>query len=179
MSPRSVPYRFVLFSSFIWCLLIFSPPIASQLHVPSFANFTYEFFSRICHQLDSHSVHLLDAKLAVCARCSAIYFGFLLSVLLFPLLCKKSLPARWKLHSRSALLLVLSVVPLLLDVTLDLTGIHESTLATRLTTGGLLGFVLPFVLLPAADEAFKEILLRSIRRTKIPLSLRRKLGHAE
>lgn len=179
MSPRSVPYRIVLFSSLIWCLLIFSPPIASYLHVPSFANFTYEFFSRICHQLDSHSVHLSDAKLAVCARCLAIYLGFLLSVFLFPFFCKNGLPARWKLYSRSTLLLLFSVLPLLLDVTLDLTSIHESTLATRLTTGGLLGFVLPFVLLPAADEVFKEIRLRGVLRTKIPLSLRRKVGHAE
>jgi len=168
MTSRTIAYRLILLSSLIWCLLILSAPVMKHLEVPIVAGPTYAFFSRICHQIDSHSLHLFGEKLGVCARCSAIYFAFLLSVSFYPLFVRKNLPSRIRTYTRrEASLLVVSAIPLLIDVGLDLTGIQNSTLPSRLITGGLLGFALPLVLLPAAEEAFGEL------RHRISLSSRR------
>lgn len=174
MNWNKTAYRFIFFSSLIWCLSILAAPIANHWYATTLAETMYRFFSRICHQLDSHSLHLFGAKFAVCARCTAIYFGFFLSVAAYPLLCRNTRASRvteGSTHSRRILLL--SILPLLLDVLLPLIGVYESTLLTRIITGMIFGVALPFVLLPAAEEAFKELHL------KLSLSLRRTIRHAE
>jgi uncharacterized membrane protein len=174
MNLSKATYRVVLFASFIWCLLIITPPFANHFDAVMLRDSVYDFFSRICHQLDSHSLHILGVRCAVCARCTAIYCGFLISVLFYPLLLRKvrrAAPARAILHSRRALLL--SILPLILDVGLSEIGLHETTVITRVVTGGILGIALPYVLIPPAQEAVAEL------RLKLPLSLLGKIRHAE
>ncbi len=166
MNFRNSTYRLAFFSSLLWCLAILSPTIAQHWGVVSATDAIYGFFSRVCHQLDSHSLHLFNAKLAVCARCSAIYTGFFLGVLFYPLVCWKS----WFLPLKRGA--VLSILPLLLDVFLSVTGVHESTLLTRILTGLLFSIPLPFVLLKPADEALSEWGL------KFSIALRRRIRHA-
>jgi len=121
----------------------------------------YEFFSRICHQLDSHSLHLFDAKFAVCARCTAIYYGFFVCVIIYPLLLRRALPvAVAETIVNSPRNLFLSVLPILIDLGLSESGVHESTLATRVVTGAIFGITLPFILIPPAAEAYRELRLK-------------------
>ena len=167
MNFSNTTYRVVFLSALIWCLFILSAPVALHLEATSFAHTVYGSYSRICHQLDSHSLHLFGAKLAVCARCTAIYFGFFAGVLLYPLYSRKR-------RSQSVnRLLLLTSLPLLIDVFLNVLGINESTLFTRIFTGAIFGLSTPLMILEPADEAFNEL------RLKLPLLSRRKIRHAE
>jgi uncharacterized membrane protein len=163
---RPSTYRFAFFSTLLWCVSIVTPPIAQHLGLTTAAEMILGFFSRICHQIDSHSLHIFDTKFAVCARCTAIYTGFFLGVLFYPLIFRRIgfLPI-----SRIP---VLTILPLLLDVFLSATGVHESTGLSRILTGLVFGISLPFVLLKPAEEALKEL------RLKFSTALRRSIPHA-
>jgi uncharacterized membrane protein len=174
MNLSRATYRVVLFASLAWSLAIIVPPVAFRFGVPGLADFIYGFFSRVCHQLESHSFHLFGAKLAVCARCTAIYFGFFVSVVLYPLLMRRILTtAVARTISGSSRTLFLSVLPILLDLGLSEIGVHESTLVTRVVTGAILGIALPFILMPPADEALKEL------RLSLRLSFIGRIRHAK
>jgi uncharacterized membrane protein len=58
-------------------------------------------------------------------------------------------------------MLIVSILPLLADGVLDMLGVHTSTEATRLLTGSFFGVVVPFYIIPAAQEAMQEILAAS------------------
>lgn len=108
----------------------------------------YQFFQPLCHQIDERTFHLFGAPLAVCIRCSAIYFAFLGGTLLYPVI--RSVNRAVLPHRRW---LVLAALPMLLDVAAGVAGFHESTLVSRSVTGALIGMVLPFYIIPAAVEA--------------------------
>ena len=61
----------------------------------------------------------------------------------------KILPSLWFLMIPFALLM--------LDVGLDLLDILENTFISRSITGGLMGFVLPFYLIPGFVNFFSEV----------------------
>jgi uncharacterized membrane protein len=174
MNPSKTTYRIILFASFVWCLLIVAPPFADLFGAAMLRDFLYGFFSRICHQLDSHSLHLFGTKFAVCARCTAIYFGFFISVAVYPFLSRKIRTAtRTGAILRSPRLVILSILPLLIDLGLSEIGVHESTVLTRAVTGAILGIALPYIVIPPAQEAVAEL------RLKLPQSLLGKIRHAE
>jgi uncharacterized membrane protein len=58
----------------VWCAAIVAAPL---FHL----TFIYDFFSLICHQQPSRSWNLYGEPLAVCIRCSSIYFGFLAALI--------------------------------------------------------------------------------------------------
>jgi uncharacterized membrane protein len=86
MKP-SVAYIILLGGCFLWCAVLFLPPLlASEVaYFPQLSDALYRMFSKICHQDDARSFHLLGHKLAVCIRCSSIYLSFLFGVLFVPL----------------------------------------------------------------------------------------------
>lgn len=127
----------------LWCALLVLPAFwPGSLS----AGFVDGFFSRVCHQWDSHSLHLFGAKVAVCARCFAIYAGFLVGALLAP-----SLPgaARWNARATWCS----AVAPMVADVLLDLTPWYNATSASRLLTGGLFGAMAGILLAPLVIAA--------------------------
>ena len=151
-------YLAILGGATLWCLAIVFPPLllsaGGQWAVVGMA--LYQPFHTICHQLVDRSFLILGEPLAVCIRCSAIYFGFLISTILY-------LPAaslRFSLSDNRAVLLS-SVVPMLVDVLLESTGLHESTSVTRLITGSLFGLVVPFYIIPVAQAAVQELVATS------------------
>lgn len=144
-------YLILLFSVALWCGgILLAPSFSTAL--PGASSFLYSFYSPICHQIDARSFHLFGEKMGVCSRCSAIYFGFLLSLVLYPYVRPLQAPAfptkRW---------IALAIVPMLIDVLINVTGIHASTLLTRAITGLLFGFVLPFYLLPPLLEGIAQL----------------------
>jgi hypothetical protein len=48
--------------------------------------------------------------------------------------------------------IVVAVAPMVLDVILEATGVHESTNAVRAVTGAWFGVLLPFLIIPGAVE---------------------------
>jgi uncharacterized membrane protein len=155
---HTTAYYFFLGGALIWCLLLFLPPVASLLNAPLIAEQSYKIYSRICHQYDSHSLHLFGEKLAVCARCSTIYFGFFFGVLLSPLISKK--------FSQNSHWLLIALVPMLLDVVGSWLGVHESTLVLRILTGSLFGVATGIILTPYFIEGCIELSTKFLHNKK-------------
>ncbi len=108
-------------------------------------------FSKACHQLDDRSLHAFGHKLGVCSRCTLIYFGFLAGTIIYPFVRKlnyNDLPPLWILLAGAALVAV--------DAGLDTFDIIKNTFITREITGGILGIVLSFFLVPGTIKIFDE-----------------------
>jgi len=147
-------YFAILIFIIIWNSLIFAAPLLIDkggIFTLS-SEFIYALFSRTCHQIDGRSFHIAGFKLAVCSRCVSVYIAFFLGCVVYPMIKKidnKTLPSLWYLMIPFALLI--------LDVGLDLLDILENTFISRSITGGLMGFVLPFYLIPGFVNFFSEV----------------------
>jgi uncharacterized membrane protein len=149
-------YPILLTGAIGWCALIILAPLTASMGDAGFSHFLYSFFGSVCHQMDARSLHIAGYKLAVCARCSAMYFGFLFGLVINPAFPKlRKLPFRLSLFAASA--------PMLLDVCLGITGIHQPTIATRLATGAWFGFIFSHLILVLFDEALSEFLHSKVR----------------
>jgi len=150
----------------IWCALIFVPPLTAGAS-PAVSRALYLFFSPLCHQIDSHSIHLFGVKCGVCARCTAIYCGFLAAAI-FRLLPRGGGNAGPVTHQtdggsstgnyiRNWQVWLLAAAPMLADVLCDTAGLHASTTGTRLATGLLFGAAAGMILTPLLFEGIRQI----------------------
>jgi uncharacterized membrane protein len=158
MKITSLTYIILLIAVLCWCSMILLAPLAAHYGYVQVADLLYTMFGRGCHQLDSHSFHLYGEKLGVCARCSAIYFGFLLGIVLYPLfrsLSDAALPHRhW---------LLVAVIPICVDAICTISGIHAATSVTRLFTGSIFGFIVAFIIVPGLQLAVTSFISSSRR----------------
>ena len=162
MSLPRLTYLVIAIGAGLWCCLLALPPVLAHLSgSPGGASEAIaSLFRPICHQLEGRSVMLFGHPMAVCSRCSAIYFAFFAGTLLYPFfrtIESPAMPPRW--------VLVVAIVPMLLDVLAGVFGIHAVTMTTRLWSGGIFGLVAPFIILPAAIEGTVQLLSRSNRPT--------------
>jgi uncharacterized membrane protein len=141
---------FVLLTG-LWCGGILLAP-ALHSSYPAASSIVYSAYAPICHQIDGRCYHLLDAKWGVCIRCSAIYFSFFFSLLAYPLFRRLSSSAT---PGRSWVLI--AVVPMVIDVVLNFTGVHSSSPLTRAITGLLFGSILPLYIVPPLLEAVAQL----------------------
>jgi uncharacterized membrane protein len=154
MSARYVPQVVPLRRPFVFWLvsaavalaffgLIFLAPLAAASGGNGVAAVVYRAFGVLCHQLPERSYFIDGHKLGVCSRCTGVYGGFALTLLLYPLvrsLRNADFPARkW---------LILAALPLAVDFGLTFLGLWENTHTSRLLTGILLGSVTVFYVLP-------------------------------
>jgi uncharacterized membrane protein len=151
-------YRTLLVLVALWCGgMLLAPLLASTF--PGISAFLYSFYSPVCHQIDGRSFHVFGEKLGVCSRCFTIYWGFLLSLSVYPFLRQLQSPVlpkrRW---------IALAILPMLLDVCLSFVGLHQSTLVTRGITGMLFGLTMPFYLLPPLLEGIAQLRDQHIAR---------------
>jgi uncharacterized membrane protein len=135
----------------LWCGGILLAPAVSAI-TPGVSSFLYSFYSPICHQTDARSFHLFGEKLAVCIRCSSIYGSFFLSLLAFAFTQRLSAPLVPK-----RLWIMLAILPMVVDVLLNVFGIHVSTMLTRVVTGALFGSILPFYVVPPLLEGIAQL----------------------
>jgi uncharacterized membrane protein len=160
MDSRRITYLVALAGSAAWCLAIISAPLCASHGgaLKTCGDVLYEFFRPVCHQIAGRSLMIAGEPLAVCSRCSAVYFSFLLGTLLFPLARKA-----WRRLPEGRTLLLLALLPMLLDVFAGVLGVHDATETTRLLTGAWLGVLLPFVVLPVAMDGFTALRVRFFR----------------
>ncbi len=104
------------------------------------------------HSLSPDEVRLFGEKLAVCSRCSSIYFSFLFVTALYPVIRSLTSPI---IPHRNWLLLAL--LPMLVDVGLEFLNLRDSTFVTRIVTGAIFGGVVPLHVLPAAIEGVQQL----------------------
>jgi uncharacterized membrane protein len=127
--------------------LIITAPLAAANNHPKIAFALYYAFGTFCHQLPERSFFIAGHQFAVCARCTGLYAGFGLFVLLYPairpLRSTEVPPVKW---------LLLSAAPLAFDFSLTFLGIWENTHTSRLLTGLLLGAVTVFYVMPGLAE---------------------------
>jgi uncharacterized membrane protein len=119
----------LLASSALWPLL----PLLTR-YVPASAPLeraASAWFSLHCQRDPARTLRLLGVPLAVCARCSGIYFG----------LGAGALVRRPKLTPRALRLWVMAGAAfMLLDVALEARGLHAPWAALRVLTGVLLAY---------------------------------------
>jgi len=149
MVKQRIAHCFILLSSFLFsCAAVFPP---AWIHLGNGSDFPatvgYFFFSGVCHQLPERSFHLWGEPLAVCARCSGVYAGFLAGALLFPVIrrrLKREFPPAWVLGA--------AILPAAADFGLARLGVHDSGNALRLITGLIPGMAVSFFILPGVYE---------------------------
>ncbi len=148
MDSKRTSYLILIVLAIAWCSLLFIPPLVAALEAPStqLSQLAYRFFSRICHQYPSRSLHVFGHPLAVCARCSAIYFGFLggFFVASFRSGSEPKRITAW---------LTFVLLPMFIDVVLDGIGIHASNMFTRISTGLIFGIGSGIILAPVFTDA--------------------------
>ena len=164
MNIQRVTYILILLGTFLWCGTILLAPYLAASSSP-LAEFVYRFFHPICHQLPERSFLLFGEKLAVCSRCSSIYFAFFLGTVLYPFIHISNNPVLHHSNLSSIhpfipprALLFTALLPLLIDVGLDFLGVHSSTMLTRAVTGVLFGIVVPFFVVTPAMEAVQQLI---------------------
>jgi uncharacterized membrane protein len=147
-------YAAVLAGAALWLGLIVAAPLLAHVGgaAAAWGTHLYTFFHPICHQLDGRSLHLFGEPLGVCSRCSAIYAGFLIGLCIYPFFRPVSTP-----HAPSRGMLVAALAPMILDVFLSLTGMHDATIGTRILTGAAFGLLMPYVVMPVLLGAVHEL----------------------
>src|SRR5215212_1479067 len=144
--------------------LILVAPLAAAGGHTGVAYAIYRAFGTLCHQIPQRSYFIDGQKFAVCSRCTGIYAGFAITLLLYPLirsLRNTSTPPRS--------LLILSALPLAIDFSLTFFGIWENTHTSRLLTGALLGSVAVFYVMPGIIDLSLRA-LTSQRRAPRPVT---------
>ena len=131
-------------------LFVVAPVLAAKRHAAE-AGLIYMIFAPICHQISARSFHLLGHPLAVCQRCSGIYFGILAASILFP-----ALPGFAFDETQRRYWVLGASAPLLLDFALSYSGIWGSTSLIRASSGFLFGAVITSVMVPAISEWILE-----------------------
>jgi uncharacterized membrane protein len=117
--------------------MLLAPYLRSQSS--PWAGLAYAVYSPVCHQVPGRSLRCFGQPLAVCARCTGIYLGFLLGLGLYPLLRgwqRLSLPAGRVFFFISA--------PIILDTAANSLRLWQTSNAVRLATGFVWGTILPF-----------------------------------
>ncbi len=151
--PRAT-YAVILTGALLWCAAILFAPLLAASSSP-LAEYVYRFFQPICHQRPERSFFLFGQKLAVCVRCSSMYFAFLVGGCLFPLTRK------WGTRrTPSRAILILALLPIVFEVAAEWAGLYTSTVWTRAITGGMFGYVVSLILFPTAIEGVQQLVPR-------------------
>lgn len=144
--PTQRPLLFWLISAAVVLFLvtlIFVAPVAAASGHNEWAAVIYRAFGIFCHQRPDRSYFIEGHKLAVCSRCTGLYAGFGVTLLLYPLIRSLRVAA-----NPPRIFLILAAIPLAVDFSLTFFGIWENTHTSRLLTGALLGTVSVFYVMP-------------------------------
>jgi uncharacterized membrane protein len=133
------------------CVLILTPAFLAARSYSLPAMLGYLLFSPLCHQIPERSFHICEYPLAVCHRCSGIYFGLFLGLLL-------PLKRLFQICSRPHLrLFVIGIcTPIALDFFLSYLGIWPGTPLSRFSTGLIFGSASALLLTFAFSEFLTE-----------------------
>jgi uncharacterized membrane protein len=125
-TTRSYRYWGLVIAVTLWLILILIAPWMRSLEIEG-SGLIYLAFSKICHQQTERCYYFLGQPLVVCARCTGLYFGFWLGLLLIPHL--KAL--RDGLANRPRLILVF-LLPMAIDLFFPDLNSHRSRFITGL-----------------------------------------------
>ena len=152
MRSERLTHAVILAGAALWCMLILAAPLSTATNAAPLGALVYAFFRPVCHQIEARSFHVCGAPLAVCARCTSIYFGFLAGTIVYPAL-------RGALRARASgrLLLAVALAPMAAEVLAEFAGISDFSNAVRAVTGAWFGICITAVILPGAAEGAAEL----------------------
>jgi uncharacterized membrane protein len=105
-------------------------------------------FRFMCHGIERRCLVLWGVPMPICARCTAIWGGISIGMLLFALLARFI-----RIRERVArFILIAATLPLAIDGFTQLFGLRESVNSLRVATGALCGIALGLWALAAIDE---------------------------
>lgn len=130
-----------------WVLAILLAPAAGEYRLTGISDPIYGFFGFLCHQMPSRSFFLGEHQFAVCSRCFGVYFGLVFGFAVYPFF-----RALDEIEPFSRIWLLLALVPMGLDWSLDFLGIWENTHLTRFGSGLILGTACAVYIVPALVE---------------------------
>lgn len=117
--------------------ILLAPYLESQ--ASAWSGFVYTLYASVCHQVEARSLRCFGQPLAVCARCTGIYVGFLLGLAVYP-----ALRGWQRLALPRGRVFWLVTAPIGLDTAGNLLGLWHTPNAVRLAVGILWGTILPF-----------------------------------
>lgn len=144
-------YILILGFSFFWCFLFISVPFfrSGGSFLRRVSVLSTLFFAPVCHQIPERSFHIMGCPIAVCARCSGIYIGFLLGTIVYPFVRNLEtvmLPPRW--------ILGIGIIPMILEMCLSRLGVIGTHRYLLGLSGLVLGGVIAFIVIPSVFELF-------------------------
>ena len=143
---------FIFVLSFIWSVLQIISPLSLQEDtvqnltgqtavvdnkyltdtLPFPVNGIYAIGDRLCHQIDSRSFFINGNQMPFCSRCTAIFFGITLGLLIISIF-------KIPLDDRLVLIIILSILPIGVDGIGQLLNFWESNNILRIISGLLIG----------------------------------------
>src|ERR1051325_9656172 len=123
--------------------MIFVAPLAAASGHPAMAEVIYHAFGIFCHQRPDRSYFIEGHKLGVCARCTGLYAGFAITLLLYPLV--RSL--RNNVNPPREYL-ILAAIPHGINCSLPFFGLCDTTHPSRVLAGAFRGSVAVFSVMP-------------------------------
>jgi uncharacterized membrane protein len=133
--------------------------VGGALLLPESLKFKVDFLGfGVCHQIHSHSLMIGGHQLPLCARCTGIYLGALITVCLLAVLRRRA-AALPDLNTAPTLgimfaLMVLDGINSTLQALPGATPLYETVNWMRLGTGLLAGMALMFVIYPLFNQSF-------------------------
>ena len=167
--PERQPLASAFCAKLIWAIvatfalalvaLIIAAPLAQASGHAAFALAIYKTFGFVCHQIPERSFHLLEYKFAVCSRCTGIYSGLAVAVLIYPLVRSFE-----DTQTPSLVWLFVAAAPLAIDWSLGYFSIWQNNHGSRFATGFLLGGATVFYILPGLIELSSRVISRRSNR---------------
>ena len=128
-----------------WVALLIAAPV-----LPGWAGaVVYGIGSLVCHQIPERSFHFAGFQLPVCARCLGIYLGAFAGA---GAMWMRANPAQSRLAIAPATarrLVLVTAIPTLLTLTLEMAGIWSPSNVTRAIAGVPLGVTITLVVVSA------------------------------
>jgi len=146
-SKKIILLRFILLSIIsFWIFGFLLPTITSANNtLPGFL--LSRVYSKVCHQESIKCISIGNASIMVCSRCAGIYFGAFSAGLLSLLLIVPSISRR---------VLILSAIPLAIDVFFTFTGVYNYSQGLAFATGLVFGGVVYLFLLNELENLFSK-----------------------
>jgi len=136
-----------------WNLMLAAPPLLHAVGEHEAGTLARLVFAPICHQDPARSLAPLGSPLAVCARCSGAYLGFLAGAMI---LIFRSVRRRATGFAPRSLLLA-SIVPTAAQWVLAASGLMPDIAAARASTAAIIGVAISFVIIPALESLARDI----------------------
>lgn len=131
----------------IWNIGIFSPCFIGKTNITLY-QFIKFLYAPVCHQNASKSFSCNHLQLMVCARCTGIYFGALIVSLLNLLPVSVSVSKKF---------LIISAVPMIVDVILINLNVYQYNKVIAFVTGNIFGASVFLFIFEIVKDYFIEI----------------------